>query len=384
MPRKPPSRSLPHDEPGPVHRALHAEVRLKWLKTLALGPWWVLQLLSSAKSFRDNPLLGSTRLNRLGLHRTRVRLAHAMTARRRRRLEGLVSAEDRAAFDRDGFVLHRHLLSPEAFAALKSRLLAHPAASREMTQGDTVTRRIAIDNALASELPELNALLAHPVWAGLTRYVCGYHRAPWAYVQAILSQVCPGEPDPQTQLHADTFHPTMKAWFFLTDVAEDEGPFCYVPGSHRLTQARLDWEQARSLTARDSTDRLSARGSFRIKESELGPLGLPPPQRFAVPANTLVVADTFGFHARGPSRGSSVRIEIWGYDRRNPYFPSTTDGALALFGLTDRRAPLYWRWLDQLEAWRLARNPWRDAGVKTAGAPVSSFEPSLPMPADAD
>jgi Phytanoyl-CoA dioxygenase (PhyH) len=354
------------------------------LWTLALLPWWAAQLLTSAKSFRDNPLLGSQRLNRLGLHRTRVRIAHALTARRRAALASLVSPEDREAFDRDGFVLHRDLLPSETFQALRTRLLAHPAATREMTQGDTVTRRIAIDDALARELPELDALLAHPAWNGLTRYVGGFDRAPWAYVQSILSQVCPGGPDPQTQLHADTFHPTMKAWFFLTDVAEDEGPFCYVPGSHRLTAQRLAWEHARSLQARDSPDRLTSRGSFRIDESELAALDLPPPRRFAVPANTLVVADTFGFHARGPSRGATVRIELWGYDRRNPFLPSTTDGAIAMLGLTDRRAPMYWRLLDRLEHWKLQANPWRSSGVKTAGAPVSGAPPALPMVADAD
>ena len=354
------------------------------LWTLALLPWWAAQLLTSAKSFRDNPLLGSHRLNRLGLHRARVRLAHALTNRRRATLAGLVSDEDRAAFDRDGFVLRRNLLDPAAFEALKTRLLTHPAATREMTQGDTVTRRIAIDGALARQLPELDALLAHEAWNGLTRYVGGFDRAPWAYVQSILSQVCPGSPDPQTQLHADTFHPTMKAWFFLTDVAEDEGPFCYVPGSHRLTPQRLDWEHGRSLQARDSPDRLTARGSFRIDEAELPALGLPPPRRFAVPANTLVVADTFGFHARGPSRGATVRIELWGYDRRNPFLPSTTDAAIALLGLTDRRAPMYWRLLDRLERWKLRTNPWRNSGVKTPGAPISDVEARLPMVADAD
>ena len=47
------------------------------------------------------------------------------------------------------------------------------------------------------------------------------------------------KPDPQTDLHIDTFHPTVKAFYFLTDVADDEGPFVYVPGSHRLTDARF-------------------------------------------------------------------------------------------------------------------------------------------------
>ena len=39
----------------------------------------------------------------------------------------------------------------------------------------------------------------------------------------------------------------MKAWLFLTDVARDEGPLTYIPGSHRLTPARLAWEKQKSL-----------------------------------------------------------------------------------------------------------------------------------------
>ncbi|WP_418316698.1 phytanoyl-CoA dioxygenase family protein [Piscinibacter sakaiensis] len=341
------------------------------LRNLLLAPWWVLQIFSSAKSFLDNPLLGSPRLNRLGLHRWRLRLAHAMTWRRRRRLARLVGAADRQAFERDGFVVVHGLLPAATFATLRSRLLAQPAATREMVQGDTITRRIAVDSALLRQVPELQALIGHPRWAGLTRYVAGYARAPWLYLQTILNQVVAGQPDPQTRLHADTFHPTMKAWFFLTDVAADEGAFCYVPGSHRLSAERLAWEERLSLQARDHADRLTARGSFRIDESELPALGLPPPRRFAVPANTLVVADTFGFHARGPSERPSVRIELWAYDRRNPYFPATTDGLLAMAGQTQQRAPLYWRMLDRLERWKLGRNPWRDRGIKTAGAPAS-------------
>ena len=355
------------------------------LKRLVLAPWWALQLLSSAKSFCDNPLIGSGRLNRLGLHRWRVRLAHALTNRRRQRLAALVTPQERAAFEQDGFVLHHDLLPKEAFEALRARLLCQAGESREMLQGDTITRRIAVDADFLRKVPELKPLLEHPSWSGLTRYVAGYKRTPWVYVQSILSHVLAGEPDPQTKLHADTFHPTMKAWFFLTDVGENEGPFSYVPGSHRLTPQRLAWEHERSLAARHNPDRLSARGSFRVDESELAALSLPPTRHFAVPANTLVVADTFGFHARGPSHQASLRIEIWGYDRRNPYFPWSTDGILAALGLTHQRAPLYWQLLDHLERWKLKRNPWRQAGVKTADAPASlGTSANALMPADAD
>jgi hypothetical protein len=47
-------------------------------------------------------------------------------------------------------------------------------------------------------------------------------------------------------------------------------------------------------------------------------MGLPEPVRFAVPANTLVIGDTYGFHARSPAVGKpAFRIEIYASLRRN-------------------------------------------------------------------
>src|SRR5258708_24563312 len=76
-----------------------------------------------------------------------------------------------------------------------------------------------------------------------------------------------------------------------------------------------------SLSAQHSPNGDPRQGSFRIEPEELPALGLPEPRVFAVPANTLVVADTFGFHARGPSAGRSLRVEIWAYGRRSPFVP---------------------------------------------------------------
>ena len=56
------------------------------LKRIVLTPLHVLQLATSAKSFLDHPLIGSARLNRMGLHRGRVRLADMLCRWRRRRL----------------------------------------------------------------------------------------------------------------------------------------------------------------------------------------------------------------------------------------------------------------------------------------------------------
>lgn len=328
-----------------------------------LWPWWAFQLATGAKSFVDNPILGSRRLNEAGLHVARLRLAHGMAWRRRRRLAKLVDPADRAAFDRDGFVIKEDFLPPDMFARLRDGVAAWRGPAREMVQGDAITRRIALDPPLLDAIPELRALLAEPRWRGLLRYVATYDSEPLTYVQSILSHQGTAGPDPQLQLHADAFQPSMKAWLFLTDVAEDEGPFTYVPGSHRLTPERIAWERMMSLSARGA-ERLTARGSFRIARETLPELGLPEPRAFAVRANTLVVADTFGFHARGASARPGCRVEIWAYARRNPFLPWTGLDPLSLPGIAERRIPAFWRLRDRYARW--IGQPWRNVGNKGA------------------
>jgi hypothetical protein len=328
-----------------------------------LLPFQLLALASGAKSFTDNPFIGSRRLNEAGLHVARVRLAHHLAWRRRAKLARAVEARDREAFERDGFVLRHPLLPEGEFQQLRAAILAHRAPAREMTQGDTVTRRIAIDASLRRAVPALDAFMRRTDWQRLVRYVGSFDQEPLCYVQVIRTGCCEGPPDPQTVLHADTFHPSVKAWYFLNDVAADAGPFVYVPGSHRLNAARLAWERQRSIDVLRSGDRYSARGSLRITAPELERLGYAPPRALGVPANTLVVADTFGFHARGPSARPVNRIELWAYGRRNPFLPWTGLDPLSAGWIAPHRIPAFWRTLEVLEKLGVRGNPWRDAGL---------------------
>lgn len=328
-----------------------------------LWPWWALQLATGAKSFVDNPLIGSRRLNEAGLHTARLKLAHSMAWSRRRRLARLIDQADRAAFDRDGFVLKPNFLPADVFARLRDQIADYRAPAREMVQGDAITRRIAMDPALLAAVPEAKAFLESAGFRGLVRYVGSYDSQPLCYIQTILARRFPGQIDPQLHLHADTFHPTVKAWFFLTDVHEEDGPFCYVPGSHLLSPERIAWEHRKSIDARNA-ERLTARGSFRIGSEELTALNLPQARSFAVPANTLVVADTFGFHARGAANHAATRVEIWAYGRRNPYIPWTGLDPMSMPALSQRRIGWRWRLRDRYARW--IGQPWQDEGQKTA------------------
>lgn len=338
---------------------------IKPVKTFLLLPLWILQIGTTAKSFLDNPVLGSRRLNRWGLHRARVRIAGAMCAWRRRRLASRVRADWREAFDREGFVAIENVIPQAQFVALRQAILEYQGPAREMQQGDAITRRLAIDPAMLEAIPQLRSLLARDDLTALFHYVASFRIQPLHYVQTIVTHDAGEGADPQEALHADAFHSSLKAWLFLNPVVEDEAPFLFVPGSHRITPVRLEWEYKRSIGDPRLLDRLSARGSPRVLPSDLKEMGLPAGRAMAVPANTLVVADTLGFHARGASKRPIERVEIWSYSRRNPFLPWLGGDILSLPGLAERRVGWLWAARDRFA--NLVGQPWRSVGTRRAG-----------------
>ena len=325
-------------------------------------PFWVLAIFTGAKSFVDNPVLGSKRFNRAGLHLWRIQAAHWLAWRRRETLARQISDEAKQQFDRDGFVAIPNFLPDDVFRKLQVELLESELESREHHQGDTITRRVAVGPALLGALPDLARMLESPRWKGIMAYVASSRIAPLYYIQTIIGGCNDAAPDPQIQLHADTFHPSMKAWLFLTDVGPDDRPLTYVTGSHRLTPERAQWEYRKSLDVAEHGDRLSQRGSFRISPEELVELGLPEPTHFAVPANTLIAADTCGFHARATADRVTVRVELWAYARRSPFIPWTGFDPLSWRPIAMRRA----EWLASIIDWLSKRHwmvqHWRPAG----------------------
>ena len=329
-------------------------------RTLLLLPVWTIQLLTGAKSFADNPIIGSSALNRRGLHVRRLLLAHRLAAIRRRMLAAGVGAEDRAAFERDGFLVKPDFLPADLFQALLAEVKTYRGPARETVQGDTVTRRIALDPKILAKLPALRRTIELPAFQGITRYVNSFDVEPMFYLQTILTHARKGPPDPQLKLHADAFQPSVKAWLFLTDVEERAAPFMYVPGSHKPTKARLAWEKAMSIavSGEGEGERLSRRGSFRVDPADLPALDLPEPKAVAVRANTLVVADMFGFHARGISDQPSMRVEIWAYGRHSPFVPWAFSPLWRSKMVARNRVGIFWWWGDRLEKLGVKTNVW--------------------------
>ncbi len=86
-------------------------------------------------------------------------------------------------------------------------------------------------------------------------------------------------------------------------------------------------------------------------------LGYGPPRRFAVAANTLVVADTCGLHARSPTAQPGARLEIWASSRHNPFVPWAGG-----------------HWLERLVGARAVEMNWRLADLRRRlGMPTPDF-----------
>lgn len=365
----------------PVHSGMLAQKALSVIKF----PIYVVQLFTGAKSFNANPIIGNRILNIMGLHVVRVVLAAGVTNFRYLCLGGLLDRQQKQAFHRDGYLLIENFLAGDEFAALDSEIRQLRGEVRECVQGDTLTHRILLSHQVLQPLPSCSKLLANKRFLSLLKYTAARNCSPIFYVQSIKSNVRPGEPDPQRTLHSDTFHATMKAWLFLDDVSDRNGPFTYVPGSQRLTLKRLAWEYRNSIAGSSLKNSYAARGSLRIKEDELEQLKLGAPKSFTVPANTLVIANTNGFHRRGAANEVSNRLEVWAFSRTNPFNPLPGFNLSWYTRLSHKAIELYLRRADEkaatkgvLASWHVVDENALHAMPETAGGENVSDNSKLP------
>lgn len=227
-----------------------------------------------------------------------------------------------------GYIIKRDFLPAEQFAALLREIEHYRGPVRQITEGDTLTERLFLTAQTRLGLPECERLVNYRPLDRLMRYAGSKNRPPFFYVENTRQHADPAQGrDPQKDCHMDTFHPCTKGWLYLEEVSERNGPYVYVPGSHRLSWQRLKWEYRKSLKA--STDKRHGGprywdGSCRVSADDLAAMGYSQPLRLQVAPNTLVVANVRGFHCRGDAREPGTRLSIWMQARDNPFNPLIT------------------------------------------------------------
>jgi hypothetical protein len=283
--------------------SLKRTIRSAWR---TVRPW--LRVFSADKR------IDSRFLNACGLQPGRAAAAEIM-----RRVRSLLvrSGDPRiAALLRDGMILIEDYLPAEAFRALKVEYeRALPLARVREVKGARYHNMFLSELDLA-DFPQM-ARLARDPFLREAAAANQAQRVSFADLQMHMHRVMtlPGEHDQNLDPHTDTFHATTKGWLFMHDVPVDGGPFCYAPGSHHLLNRwRLSLEYRRSLNAPEQN------GSWRLSHAEMEAAGIDV-RPFPVRANTLVIANTAGFHARGGCREGVTRDSIHFSCRVSPFLP---------------------------------------------------------------
>ncbi|WP_444935020.1 phytanoyl-CoA dioxygenase family protein [Microbulbifer sp. JTAC008] len=291
-------------------------------------PKWSFELVSWGKSFKNNPIIGSYWLNVFGLHVFRVIVAHILFRVRLFLLSPIVPSEYRGEFIKNGYILRENFLDKDQFFRLAEELDQFEGPVREIIEGTTVTQRIFMDYEERRKAPEFKKLAENQLLDRLMRFCSSKNRPPLFYIENLCNhEDVNRRPDPQRDLHADTFHPCVKAWLYIDETSDNNGAYIYVPGSHKLSWKRLKWEYKESLEAcKKGSKRSPGRywdGSFRVNGADLHEMGYQV-KKLSVPANTLVIGNVYGFHCRGEALRKSKRMTVWMQARDNPFNPLFT------------------------------------------------------------
>ncbi len=246
---------------------------------------------------------GSETLARLGLQKLRIRIHSDWRHHPRDLPTGSVPDarfEDAlGTLDRDGVVSIPEFLPQESWDRLQAELTATlPSMKPFSSAGLTEISEIIDTPTFTGEFA------AHPLLLALAEAVTHrkISRPPAPYIWMLQLENETAEDTTAARiLHADTHYPTVKVFYCLNDIDEENAAFTYVPGSHRLTPERRAYEIQRSVEMtrrKDGTDFDAApfAEAWGLKETQM-----------CGKANTCIIANTQGFHRRGTFHSTKPR-----------------------------------------------------------------------------
>lgn len=334
--------------------------KLEIFKNILLTPYWLASVFTQAKSFKENPIIGSKILNVLGLHVFRLVLSHSIFHFKLFILSPLVSKEDRIFFKENGYIVKQNFLAESEFEQLKNESKNWKQDLRQCVQGDTANVRAFLHTDILNENKIFAKFAENKQMLKIFKYCSAKNELPRIYIEQVRNDVVKTKrKDPQKNLHSDTFHPTMKAWLFLEDVTPENGPFTYLPCSQKLTWKRIKWEYNKSINAKNTIDGYTEKGSFRFTEEDLKELGYDKIVPMTVPKNSLVIANTYGVHRRGDAtQHKATRLSIWVSSRVNPFNPWVGFDTQFAKRMRDKLMLKYTEYLDKKVAGSSKKSPW--------------------------
>ena len=282
--------------------------------------------------FVFDKFIPSVTLNTLGIQVLRV--AIAQTIHKIRPAEKLDRVKDYLdVLEEEGVVVIPNFLPKEKFQEVysdyKNRFSDEKYPKVFQKIGSTEREAIACHVQESSSIRDnflYNEFLSNLIYGATKKHI---YPIPSAILERLTRNLEVDQLDIMTLLHSDHYYPVFKAWFYLEDVKSNGAPFTYVKKSHKVSWPRLVYEYKLSnATARRMRDKSQQEsGSQALSGKSFANQTTQPvavdnkittTDKFyeislieAIPttkenicsvccqANTLVLANTYGFHARG-------------------------------------------------------------------------------------
>jgi hypothetical protein len=267
---------------------------------------------------------GSVLANRLGYQLFRALSKNAAWHLRRPDVSPEM-AQHVARLNEDGVVVIPDFLPREAFEQVRAEytrsLRELPYQPGVVEDNDVAVRYLDIDKAppaaftATREYFQRNPLLLGIAAAALRRPVTAVPPVTmniWEKLPASdKTERTPGA----NYVHADVHYPTVKMFFYLNDIDEQNGAIQYARGSHKMTPARLAYEYDASVRVarakREGT--LYSKvpyGLVRVpSEAQVRDMGIVL-ESIVGKANTLIIANTQGFHKQGKFQNEKPREKL--------------------------------------------------------------------------
>ncbi|QHT71550.1 hypothetical protein GXP67_35250 [Rhodocytophaga rosea] len=267
--------------------------------------------------FSKEKLVDSTLLNKIGVQPFRIIMAN-LASQIRSKSEGNSLTDQINTLKEEGLLVISNFLPAEEFAKIKQeamQLISDPAnISRVIKDGPNSLKVFDLTDQLITKAPTLlnyfnNEKLLTLFGSTTKKGIKPENIVKWLEV---LEQ---GEgnrhADTQTHMHSDTYYDTYKAWLYLEDITLNKAPFAYVKSTQKVNMARLRYDYKNSISERPSPSR-------RITEEEINQRALKE-TIVTCKANTLAMANTFGYHRRLEGESGNSRIALYTSVRFHPF-----------------------------------------------------------------
>ena len=254
--------------------------------------------------FSNSKTIERPRANKLGLQLARTTLAR-MVYRSRVPHTPLSVREEVRTLQREGLLIIPNFLPQPTFKHVAGRAAAlwdrEQSRIHKVPNGPNTLHVLSRREVpLAKDLPEF---FTHPRLCAILESAerrRGVFERAYQAVELLVQGPISGH-DPETDLHSDTFYTIHKVWLYLSDVTLDSPPLVYVKRSHFLSTTLLAGVYRESCA--------SNIGSRRITPQEFETMQLEETV-VTCPRNTLVIANTFGYHRRLAGKPGQTRFAL--------------------------------------------------------------------------